>query len=137
MKKYDMYEDPGHAWCKIPKKELEELGIANEISGYSYMRGDYAYLEEDGDFSKFFYALEKKHNVKIDINEFVRVHFSNKQSKIRGYAPYKVYSKDEENQLSDLRERMIKSRNWTKGAINKIKNAGLSHLIYWQTQYNF
>jgi hypothetical protein len=52
---YKFYEDPGHGWLKVPRKELVELGIENEISPYSYMSGSgrMVYLEEDSDLSKF------------------------------------------------------------------------------------
>ena len=55
--KFDVLTDPGHGWIKVPKKLLAELGIANKITPYSYMRGDFAYLEEDADASTFFEAM--------------------------------------------------------------------------------
>ena len=44
-----VFADPGHAWARFPKARLVKLGIADKITPYSYMRGDYAYLEEDCD----------------------------------------------------------------------------------------
>jgi hypothetical protein len=81
--KYDFYQDPGHGWLKVTRKEIYKLGIENDISPFSYQRGDYVYLEEDGDLSKF---LAKK----ISIGESVerRDHHSNKSSKIRSYEDY-------------------------------------------------
>ena len=54
--KYIFYSDVGHGWIKVSIKELVQLGIQNKISGYSYMRNNSAYLEEDCDLSIFFKA---------------------------------------------------------------------------------
>ena len=42
-------EDPGHGWLKVPLAELDVLGIRGQITPYSYINGEYAYLEEDVD----------------------------------------------------------------------------------------
>ena len=55
-KTYTYFTDPGHGWLRVKKSELDALGIANQISPYSYMRGDHAYLEEDCDMAKFMKA---------------------------------------------------------------------------------
>lgn len=85
QRKYDLYEDPGHAWLKVKIAELEKLGIAILISGYSYMRGEYAYLEEDCDMATFFHAQGVVGQVP---SECLRVHSTSRQSKIRGYEGY-------------------------------------------------
>lgn len=41
--------DAGHAWLEIAYAHLEQLGIAADISPYSYRDGDTVYLEEDCD----------------------------------------------------------------------------------------
>ena len=51
---YIFHEDAGHGWLEVPVKEVEESGI--EVSGYSYRKGDMAYLEEDLDASLFWNA---------------------------------------------------------------------------------
>ena len=57
MKKvFTMYVDSGHAWVKVPRKLLEQLGILKDITYFSYQRGDYVYLEEDGDLDTFMKA---------------------------------------------------------------------------------
>jgi hypothetical protein len=43
------YQDDGHGWLEVPRKECAELGILDKISGYSYQKGDFLYLEEDCD----------------------------------------------------------------------------------------
>jgi len=80
---YTFYNDPGHGWLKVPFKTLVYLGIENDISAYSYMYGNYAYLEEDCDFSKFQHAMGKAgQNFRIVDKR------SNSDSKIRGYRYY-------------------------------------------------
>jgi len=82
--KYVFYEDPGHGWLKVPLKELEELGIADKISAYSYMKGSHAYLEEDRDAPIFKKMMEAEgRTVELDVN------FSNRSSRIRRYPGYK------------------------------------------------
>lgn len=52
---YTFHQDPGHGWLEVPRAELQALGIAHRISGYSYQSRDGAtvYLEEDCDLSTF------------------------------------------------------------------------------------
>ena len=64
MKKIDKIHkwhcDPGHAWLEVEIKDLKKLNIDKDISNYSYINGNYAYLEEDCDASVYIKALEKK-----------------------------------------------------------------------------
>jgi hypothetical protein len=80
----NFYCDPGHGWAKVPIKTLVKLNIADTISFYSYMRKDYAYLEEDCDLSKL-YAAADKAGIEIKLKEY----HTNKTSKIRSYDRYK------------------------------------------------
>ena len=73
--------DPGHAWLKVPVKKLLELNIADKISGYSYLRGEYAYLEEDMDAYTFLQAVGKKPD------DYKSTH-TNKDSRVRSYYSY-------------------------------------------------
>ena len=59
-KTYTFYEDPGHGWLAVPLGNLVELGVADKITGYSYLIGDMAYLEEDWDMSVFLLAFREK-----------------------------------------------------------------------------
>lgn len=80
---FTFYNDPGHGWLKVPFKLLVELGIENDISAYSYMYGEHAYLEEDCDFSKFQHAMKHAgQNFRIVDKQ------TNTDSKIRGYRGY-------------------------------------------------
>lgn len=79
----NVYADPGHAWCKVSRKLLVDLGISDKITTYSYQRKDSVYLEEDCDLGTLIGALKSK-GVEIKFKEF----HTNKQSKIRSYLHY-------------------------------------------------
>ncbi len=55
--------DPGHAWLAVPVAEIRRLGIAERISGYSYLGSGwhgydgYALLEEDCDAGVYIDAV--------------------------------------------------------------------------------
>jgi hypothetical protein len=57
MLKINYFTDPGHGWAAVKIKVLQDLGISQQISHYSYMRGKTAYLEEDLDFAVLLNAL--------------------------------------------------------------------------------
>src|SRR5210317_157877 len=63
MKTYIWAIDAGHEWLAVRKSELEDLGIADQISAYSYQKGSTAYLEGDCDAAVFFDAYKQKHGV--------------------------------------------------------------------------
>ncbi|MGK9450268.1 zincin-like metallopeptidase domain-containing protein [Acidithiobacillus caldus] len=67
-KRYTFTSDPGHGWLVVPVKDIAQLGIAQEISGYSYLspRGGKAYLEEDCDASIFVRAYAKHYGLDED-----------------------------------------------------------------------
>ncbi len=52
---YIKFNDPSHGWLRVKTKELYDLGIADKITGYSYISDDgkYTYLEEDQDMTTF------------------------------------------------------------------------------------
>lgn len=81
--KFIYFTDPGHGWLKVPRKLLEDLGIADQISHYSYQRGDYVYLEEDMDYTRFFNAYGMTESQVIERH-------TNRRSRIRSYRPYSV-----------------------------------------------
>ncbi len=43
------YNDPGHGWLAVDRADLDALGIADQITSYSYQKGNRVYLEEDLD----------------------------------------------------------------------------------------
>jgi len=59
-KKYVFHTDAGHGWLAVKRKELDELGILDKVSPYSYQKGGTVYLEEDCDASLFMDAKEAK-----------------------------------------------------------------------------
>jgi hypothetical protein len=60
-KTYKLHTDPGHGWLAVRCKELAELGIADKITSFSYVKGEMAYLEEDLDLAVFVDAYRAKH----------------------------------------------------------------------------
>jgi len=51
---YRFITDPGHGWLEVPLSDLVDLGIAQDISKYSYLSvNGIAYLEEDCDAPRF------------------------------------------------------------------------------------
>ena len=49
LARYRYLQDPGHGWIRVPRAELDALGIASQVSKYSYQQGGWVYLEEDCD----------------------------------------------------------------------------------------
>ena len=82
----NFYQDPGHAWAKIAIKKLHDLGIAEQISQYSYMRGQYAYLEEDCDLGLLFKTCSAA-GINLKLKSFV---CRERSSKIRSYLNYSL-----------------------------------------------
>ena len=83
--KLDFISDPGHGWLKVPHRLLAELNIADRITTYSYSRGDYAYLEEDCDYSTFAAAMQAAGKT-FAIRERNSAH---NYSRVRNYATYR------------------------------------------------
>lgn len=82
-KTFDVYMDPGHGWMKVKRTLIEELGVADMVSSYSYQRGDHVYLEEDCDMSLVTQALHVR-----GCEVSYRNHYADKRSRIRGYECY-------------------------------------------------
>ena len=76
---YNFHEDAGHGWLAVPVEEVKASGI--EVSGYSYRKGNMAYLEEDLDAGLFMDAMDLTNN---DYN----VVYDGDYSPIRSYARY-------------------------------------------------
>ena len=58
------HADPAHGWLEVPREDIDALGIADQISAYSYAmaathkRAGMVYLEEDCDASLFLDAAK-------------------------------------------------------------------------------
>jgi hypothetical protein len=85
-KLFHFFMDDGHGWVKVEKQLLKTLGIEKNISSYSYMKGDVAYLEEDSDASKFHRAFGKMF---MADPQYIN-HTVEGRSSIRQYENYKV-----------------------------------------------
>lgn len=81
---HTFFSDPGHGWLEVQVAELHELGIAEKISGYSYLNGELAYLEEDCDLSVYLRAKEARKQV-----VFYKTVFQN-NTPIRYFDSFKV-----------------------------------------------
>ena len=57
---FQLLENPGHSWLFVPLQLVVDLGIAGRISGFSYIVGSMAALEEDCDAAVFADALEAR-----------------------------------------------------------------------------
>ena len=77
------YTDPGHGWVAVKRRMLHDLGIAYNISYYSYEKGATVYLEEDKDFATLLDALGKR-GIGVKLNE----RRTDNYSPIRNYNHY-------------------------------------------------
>jgi hypothetical protein len=78
-----MYSDPSHAWAKVKRQVLVNLGLDKLVSANSYQYKDNVYLEEDVDLSLLYERLLKD-DVRMRFNE---KHTEN-PSRIRSYDSY-------------------------------------------------
>ena len=60
MKTYTFHEDPAHGWLEVDRQELIDLDILDQITPFSYQKGDKVYLEEDCDYSTFCDAIRTR-----------------------------------------------------------------------------
>ena len=81
--KLDFYEDPGHGWLAVPLELLDALDLLDKVSSYSYMRGPWAHLEEDCDYSLFAAAMKEN-----GLSFSVRTRRTDNRSRIRNYCQF-------------------------------------------------
>jgi hypothetical protein len=84
--KIKVYSDPGHAWGAVKRKVLDQLGITNTITEYSYQKGGTVYLEEDLDLGTLITTLRDQD---IDFT-VVEKNSANRYSPIRSYERFKA-----------------------------------------------
>jgi len=84
MLKINYFTDPGHGWAAVKIKVLQDLGIADRISHYSYSRGKTAYLEEDLDFAVLLNALTA-----AGITYSITEKHTDRSHPIRSYSTYR------------------------------------------------
>jgi len=79
------HQDPGHGWVEVPRVLVDSLGIASQVSAYSYQKGGTCYLEEDCDAGLLVNALRAK-NAEFKL---VEAH-TNFESFIRGLPRFRL-----------------------------------------------
>lgn len=83
IKSFQIISDAAHGWVKVPIAELKRLAIQDQISEYSYVKGDFAFLEEDADAGVFIEARKAEGNP-VKLKEITR----DSCRKIRNYDAY-------------------------------------------------
>lgn len=146
-RKRKFFTDGSHGWLKVSKKELEKYGIEKDISSFSFMKGEYAYLEEDSDLSLFVKALRDSDGVKEGTPEYKEhaiEYFQNitvsdtsrtRRSAIRGYERYEYRDAKEIARIEAMRSVLMGLKNWNKQGIRMIKNGHKSDLEFWMEHY--
>lgn len=84
QKNFIYYQDAGHGWIACRRALLQQLGIEQDITPFSYQRGGTVYLEEDCDASALVIALMNR-NIKANFRRQYR-----ELSPIRKYEPFRV-----------------------------------------------
>lgn len=60
------HTDPGRGWVAVPRDVIDQLGVADKVSAYSYESNGMVYLEEDCDAGPVLRLLEERGaNVRI------------------------------------------------------------------------
>ena len=80
---YRFFSDPGHSWLEVSFEEIAHLGLQEQITAWSYIKGPYLYLEEDYDAPLFLQA--KKHAG--EVVDYVEV-TADYNSPVRSYNHY-------------------------------------------------
>lgn len=83
---FKIYSDYGHGWIAVKKSVLAELDIADQISNFSYTKGQTAYLEEDCDGTLFARRFKDITGAWPDFEEVDH----GERSPIRNYQQYTV-----------------------------------------------
>ena len=86
------YTDGAHGWYAVKRSLIDELGIAQRITPFSYQKGGTVYLEEDCDAGVFFNALEAAGFTPAEISSRTveRDQSMKGPSRIRYYEDYKL-----------------------------------------------
>lgn len=78
--KIKFYSDPGHGWGAVKRRVLDELGISDRITHFSFQKGQIVYLEEDCDLP----TLVTKLALNSVVVEYEQ-HSTDRRSPIRSY----------------------------------------------------
>ena len=94
---YTFHSDCGHGWLEVPAREIRDLGIEGDISGYSYISTDgmTVYLEEDCDEGVFIKAVTRRNYPYGKGDSFVNCVHHDGDCFIRELASYKGTLRDD------------------------------------------
>lgn len=81
-----LFTDPGHAWLRVPRALLRELGILDRITPYSYQRGQDVFLEEDCDLTTFVHAMGRAGRVVFYFETTGSI--AQRESAVRSYSSF-------------------------------------------------
>ena len=86
--KYMFISDPGHGWLAVPATTIRKLGLAQDITCYSYVSdsGKTVYCEEDQDAGTVIKALREK-GIEVKFREVNNAHNYSSVRNMRPYSP--------------------------------------------------
>lgn len=89
--KYMFISDPGHGWLAVPATTIRKLGLAQDISCYSYVSdsGKTVYCEEDLDAGLVIKALREK-GIEVKFREVNNAHGYSSIRAMRAYIPSRI-----------------------------------------------
>lgn len=89
--KYMFISDPGHGWLAVPATTIRKLGLAQDISCYSYVSdsGKTVYCEEDLDAGLVVNALQAK-GIEVKFREVNNAHGYSSVRDMRAYTPSRI-----------------------------------------------
>ena len=84
-KQYKFFSDPGHGWLAVSRKQIQALGIEDDISVFSYQSKSKKtiYLEEDSDAHLFLDAQKASMCDPSELVVIMRPICTNNESSIR------------------------------------------------------
>ena len=86
--RYLFISDPGHGWLAVPATTIRKLGLAQDITCYSYVSdtGKTVYCEEDQDAGTVINALKEK-GIEVKFREVNNAHNYSSVRNMRPYSP--------------------------------------------------
>ena len=86
--RYTFISDPGHGWLAVPATTIRKLGLAQDITCYSYVSasGKTVYCEEDQDAGTVINALKEK-GIEVKFREVNNAHNYSSVRDMRPYSP--------------------------------------------------
>lgn len=82
------HTDSEYGWLQVPKALLERFGIEKKISGFSFQRDGFVYLEEDHDAPTFICAVFSSAVERQIFLNAVPEKYTDEEAPIRSYDRY-------------------------------------------------